>query len=83
MSEISQAQIELTGKPDDKDPHRKKQQKAKGNEKGERRVCPKCGYVPKKFAIQCPKCRTSLIPRSGESKADMARRYLKLLEKKR
>ena len=54
---LGQAQIELTDKPDDKDPHRKKQQRAISDERWEKkRACPKCGYKPKKFAIQCPKC---------------------------
>jgi len=75
---LRQAQIELTDKPNDKDPHRKKQQRAMSGERWEqKRVCPTCGYKLKKFAIQCPECRTSLIPRARESKADMARRYVK------
>lgn len=40
--------------------------------------CSKCGYVLRKYAVQCPKCRTSLMPK--ESAVDLARRYLRLIE---
>lgn len=40
---LGQNQIELTDRLDDKDPHRKKQQRAiSGEIWGQKRVCPKC-----------------------------------------
>lgn len=43
--------------------------------------CPKCGYVIRKYAISCPKCRTRLI--KGESDSDLAARYLKMLQEEK
>ena len=78
MNEQDQAQGQLTADPDDREPRRLKQQQAIG---GRGSKCPKCGYELRKYAIQCPKCRTSLLPQPRESDADLARRYLKLLDK--
>lgn len=46
--------------------------------------CPKCGYVIRKWAVKCPKCRSELDPPPEEdveaALALIARRYLRKLE---
>ena len=43
-------------------------------------ACPMCGYVIKKWAVQCPKCRTSLEDDVDEKLASLARKYLKKIK---
>jgi len=45
-------------------------------------VCPKCGYVFRKWAVQCPKCRTRITTPSNkkEQLEELARRFLRKME---
>ena len=44
-------------------------------------VCYHCGYVVRKWAVKCPKCRRSMRP--PETLGELAARHLKMLEKER
>jgi len=39
--------------------------------------CPVCGYVLRKWAIQCPKCRTDLTDDVDDELQRLAAKYIK------
>jgi len=45
-------------------------------------VCPMCGYIIKKWAVQCPKCRTNLEDDVDEKLVELARKHLVRMKKK-
>ena len=43
--------------------------------------CPMCGYVLRKWAVSCPKCRTKLGDDLDEELTSLASKHLKRMKK--